>query len=131
MLGWILLGPLVGLLAGAGLRRVFNPGRRVLLACLAVLFVAVVGIGFLSTLHPGPSSRYAGGTFAWIVREWMVRPGNGLILAIPVLVAAIGAAWPAPRYQGVITGGLAAYGLMPPLALVLVFSSCQYAGVCF
>lgn len=130
-IAWILAGPFIGLLAGAGVRRLAHPARRTLLALLGVMLVIVVGVVILSASFPGPAVRYATGSVGSIVREWAVSPGIGFILAVPTLVAAIGAAWPQARYQGLITGALAAYGLMPPLALLLLFSGCNHAGACF
>lgn len=125
-----LVGPLIGLLFGAVLRCTLHPSRRLIVSVLVAAFFFATGAAVVSGQYPGPASKYTDGTVGWAVREWVIAPGIALILVLPTLIAAAGAAIPQERYKGVIVGGLAAYGSMPPLVLVLLFVGCSYAGAC-
>lgn len=125
-----LVGPLVGLVVGTWLRRLLHPSRRAVLGVLAAVFAFALLVAVLSAQYPGPEGQYAQGSFSWAIRHFLIAPGITLLLAIPSLVALAGASIPQERHNGVIVGGLATYGSMPPLVLLLLFVGCNHAGAC-
>ena len=124
------VGPLVALVVGTWLRRVLRPSRRAVLGVLGAVFAFALLVAALSPQYPGPEGHYNQGSFSWAVRHFVIAPGITLLLTIPSLIALAGASIPQERSRGVIVGGLAAYGSMPPLVLLLLFVGCNYAGAC-
>lgn len=125
-----LVGPLIALVVGTWLRRLLRPSRRAVLGVLAAVFTFAFLVAVLSAQYPGPEGQYTQGSFSWAMRHFVIAPSITLLLAIPSLLALAGACVPQERNRGVIVGGLAAYGSMPPLVLLLLFVGCNHAGAC-
>ncbi|MGY3265503.1 hypothetical protein ACVWZN_001576 [Lysobacter sp. HA35] len=126
-----LLGPVLALFLGTATRRLYAPSCRAVASSAAGVLSIAALVVVASTRFPGPAINYLQGSLGWLMRAWLISPGMRLLLALPSVLAFAGAAAPQHRFRLAVAAGILAYASMVPLALVLLFVGCNYAGACF
>lgn len=97
---------------------------------------AFLAVGFalaVVVVYPGPDTRYAIGTFPWVMREWLVIPAGLMALAWPSLVALVTVRFmplTLPIWRVSLMAVLAGYLFVLAAMLVLLVISCGLTGDC-
>ena len=126
------LAPLPGLAVGIWLRTRLRQWRWPLLVpASGFLAVGLALAGLMA--YPGPDTRYAIGTFPWVVRNWLVIPAGLMALAWPSLVALVIVRFmplTLPIWRVSLLAVLAGYLCLLAAMLVLLVISCGLTGDC-
>ena len=127
-----LLTPLPGAAVGIWLRPRLRQWRWPLLVSASAFLI--VGLALAAVVaYPGPDTRYARGTFPWVIREWLVIPAGLMALAWPSLVALVIVRFmplTLPVWRVSLMAVLAGTLCLLATLLVLLVISCGLTGDC-
>jgi hypothetical protein len=105
--------------------------RKSVAWCCTVITALTVMALVMSSIYKGPAARYEPGAWAFVIRDWIVVPGNFAALLLPIAMAVLLVALRKPRRAPSFLALAVTTTISVPVALVIaIVIGCNHAGAC-